>query len=111
MQGGRLVCYYFEIFHVEFINYPIYDKELYALLQVVSKWKHYIMSKETIIHIYHQPLQYLQAHSKLQQTKHYMWMGFLQKNYLVIKYKKGRKNKLVDMLHDHPHLILHLWEL
>ena len=56
------------------------------------------MGKETIIHTDHQPLQYLQAQSKLQQTKHYKWMGFLQQFSLVIKYKKGRKNKLEGML-------------
>jgi hypothetical protein len=76
MQGGRPVCYHSEIFHGEVLNYPTYDKELYALVQAVKKWKHYLMGKETIIHIDHQPLQYLQAQSKLQQTRHYKWMGF-----------------------------------
>jgi hypothetical protein len=42
------------------LNYPTYDKELYALVQAIKKWKHYLMGKETIIHIDHQPLQYLQ---------------------------------------------------
>jgi hypothetical protein len=37
MQGGRLVSYHFEIFHGE----------------VLKKWKHYFMGKETIIHTYH----------------------------------------------------------
>jgi len=36
------------------------------------------MGKETIIHTDHQPLKYLQTQSKLQQTKHYKWMIFLQ---------------------------------
>jgi hypothetical protein len=31
MQGGRHVCYHSEIFHGEILNYPTYDKELYAL--------------------------------------------------------------------------------
>jgi hypothetical protein len=78
MQGGRHVCYHSEVFHGEVLNYPTYDKELYALVQAVKKWKHYLMGKETIIHTDHQPLQYLQAQSKLQQTRHYKWMGFLQ---------------------------------
>jgi hypothetical protein len=47
-------------------------------VQAIRKWKHYLMGKETFIHTNHQQLQYLQAHSKLQQTKHYKWMGFLQ---------------------------------
>jgi hypothetical protein len=35
------------------INYPTYDKELYALVQSVKKWKHYFLGKETIIHTNH----------------------------------------------------------
>jgi hypothetical protein len=41
---------------------PIYyhsethDKELYALVQSVKKWKHYLLGKETIIHTDHQTL-------------------------------------------------------
>lgn len=49
------------------INYPKYDKELYALVQSVKKWKHYLTREETIIHTYHQPLQYLQSQTKIQQ--------------------------------------------
>jgi hypothetical protein len=47
------------MFHGGVLNYPTYDKEVYALIQVVQKWKHYLMGKETIIHIDHYPLQYL----------------------------------------------------
>jgi hypothetical protein len=61
MQLGRPVCYHFEIFHGEVLNYPTYDKELCALLQDVKKWKNYLMGKDTIIHTYHQPLQCLKA--------------------------------------------------
>jgi hypothetical protein len=37
MQGGRLVCYHSEVCHGAVFNYPTYDKELYALVQVVKK--------------------------------------------------------------------------
>ena len=56
------------------------------------------MGKETIIHIDHQPLQCFQSQTKLQQSRHFRWMGFLQQFHLVIKYKKGINNKVVDML-------------
>ena len=64
----------------------------------VKKWKHCLMGKETVIHIDHQPLHYLQSQSKLQQSRHFRWMGFLQQFHLVIRYKKGTLNKVVDML-------------
>jgi hypothetical protein len=50
MQGGRPICYHSEIFNGAVLNFPTYDKELYALVQIVKKWKHYLMGKETIIH-------------------------------------------------------------
>jgi hypothetical protein len=98
MQRGKPICYHSETFTQVVINYPTYDKELYALVQSVKKWKHYLMGKETIIHIDHQPLQYLQSQTKLQQSRHFRWMGFLQQFHLVIKYKKGIHNKVADML-------------
>ena len=80
----------------------MYDKELYALVQSVKKLKHYLMGKETIIHTDHQPLQYLHSQSKLQQSRDFRWMDFLQQSHLVIKYKKGVHNKVADMLSRPP---------
>ena len=51
-----------------------------------------------MIHTDHQPLEYLHSQIKLQQSRHYRWMGFLQQFHLVIKYKKGIRNKVADML-------------
>ena len=79
-------------------NYPTYEKELYVLVQSVKKWKHYLMRIETIVHIDHQPLQYLQSQTKLQQSKHFRWMRFIQTFHLVIRYKKVIFNNFSDML-------------
>jgi hypothetical protein len=56
MKGDNPICYYFDMFHGGVLNYPTYDKELYALVQVVKKWKNYLMGNETIIHTNHQSL-------------------------------------------------------
>jgi len=66
MQRGKPICYYSKNFTQAIINYPTYDKELYALVQSVKKQKHYLMGKETIVHTYHKPLHYLQSQTKLQ---------------------------------------------
>ena len=76
-QHGRPICYHFQTFNPVVVNYPTYDK-LYALIQSVKKWKHCLMGKEIVIHTDHQPLQYLHSQTKLQQSRHYRWMGFLQ---------------------------------
>jgi hypothetical protein len=98
LQHGKPICFHSETFNGAVINYPTYDKELYALVQSVKKWKHYLLGKETIVHTDHQPLQYLQSQTKLQQARHFRWMGFLQQFHLVIRYKKGIYNKVADML-------------
>jgi hypothetical protein len=86
MQGGRLVYDEFELFHGVVLDYPTYDKELFVILQVVKKWKNYLLGKYTTIHTDHQPLQYLQRQSKMQ--RHYKWLEFLQQFRLLIRYKK-----------------------
>jgi len=53
MQGGRSVCYHSEVFHGAVLNYPTYNKDLYAMVQVVKKWKHYLMGKDKVIHTDH----------------------------------------------------------
>jgi hypothetical protein len=50
------------------------------------------------MHTDHQPLQYLQSQTKLQQARLFKWMSFLQQFHLVIRYNKGIYNKVVDML-------------
>ena len=89
IRHSKPICYHSETFNYALLNYPTYDKELYALVQSVKRWKHCLMGKETAIHIDHQPLQYLHSQRKLQQSRHYRWMGFLQQFHLVIRYKKG----------------------
>jgi len=65
MQHNKPICYHSETFNFAVVNYPTYDKELYALVQSVKKWKHYLMGKETVIHIDHHPLQYPDSQTKL----------------------------------------------
>ena len=56
MQYRKPICYHSETFNQVVVNYSTYDKELYALVQSVKKWKHYLLGKETIIHTDDQPL-------------------------------------------------------
>lgn len=66
MHCGKPIYFHSKTFNGAVINYPTYDKELYALVQSVKKLKHYMMGKETVIHTDHRPLQYVQSQSKLQ---------------------------------------------
>jgi hypothetical protein len=56
LQYRKPICYHSGNFNQVVLNYPTYDKELYALVQRINKWTHYLLGKETIIHTNHQPL-------------------------------------------------------
>jgi hypothetical protein len=45
LQYGKPICFHFETFNGYVINYPTHDKDLYALVQSVKKWKHYFLGK------------------------------------------------------------------
>ena len=45
LQHGKPIAFHSETFNGAIVNYPTYDKELYALVQSVKKWKHYLMGK------------------------------------------------------------------
>jgi hypothetical protein len=53
MQCRNPICYHSETFNQVVVNYPTSDKELYAVVQSVKKWKHYLLGNETIIHTDH----------------------------------------------------------
>ena len=59
LQHGKPITFRSETFNGAVTDYPTYEKDFYALVQSFKKWKHYLMGKEMIIHIDHQPLQYL----------------------------------------------------
>ena len=47
------------------LNYPTYDKDLYALIRAIQTWEHYLVSQEFIIHSDHESLKYLKGQHKL----------------------------------------------
>jgi hypothetical protein len=64
-QHGHLVAYHSETLFDTFQKYPTYDKEMYSIVKFCRQWKHYILGKETIIHIDHKPLHFIQTQRKL----------------------------------------------
>ena len=79
------------------LNYPIYDKELYALVRVLREWEHYLLAHEFVIHTDHEMLKYLKGQTKLNK-RHAKWSEFLESSPYVIKYIKGKENFVADAL-------------
>ena len=97
MQEKRAIAYFSEKLSGAQLNYPIYDKELYALLRVLHVWEHYLRPHEFVIHTNHEMLKYLKGQTKLNK-RHAKWSEFIESFPYVIKYIKGKENVVADAL-------------
>ena len=75
LQGGHPIVYFSEKLNVASLNYPTYEKELYALVQTFQAWEHYLVSKEFVVHSDHELLKYLKFQNKLNK-RHAKWTNY-----------------------------------
>ncbi|KAH9734748.1 Endonuclease [Citrus sinensis] len=64
MQEGRPIAYFGEKLSGAALNYPTYDKEMYALVRALETWQHYLLPKEFVIHTDHDSLKHLKGQGK-----------------------------------------------
>ena len=74
---GRPIAYHSEKLDGARLNYPIYDKELFALVRVLQVWQHYLWPKEFIIHSDHESLKYLKGQANLSK-RHAKWAAAIE---------------------------------
>ena len=67
MQDSKPIAYFSEKLSGAALNYPTYDKELYALVRTLQNWQHYLWPREFIIHSDHQSLKFLKSQRNLQR--------------------------------------------
>ncbi|KAL5820915.1 hypothetical protein ACOSQ3_022797 [Xanthoceras sorbifolium] len=97
MQEGRPIAFFSEKISGAALNYPTYDKEMYALVRALETWQHYLWPKEFVIHTDHESLKHLKGQHKLNK-RHAKWVEFIETFPYVIKYKKGKENVVADAL-------------
>ncbi|XP_057962265.1 uncharacterized protein LOC131153830 [Malania oleifera] len=96
-KEGRPVAYFSKKLSGAALNYPTYDKELYALVRALEMWQHYLWPKEFLIHTDHESLKCLKGQDKLnKRTAH--WVEFIETFPYVIRYKQDRGNMVADTL-------------
>ncbi|OAO89342.1 hypothetical protein AXX17_ATUG01610 [Arabidopsis thaliana] len=91
------IAYFSEKLGGSTLNYPTYDKELYALVRALQTLQHYLWPKEFVIHTDHESLKHLKGQQKLNK-RHARWVEFIDTFPYVIKYKKGKDNVVADAL-------------
>jgi hypothetical protein len=96
-QEKRPIAYFSEKLNGAVLNYPTYDKELYALVKALKTWQYYLWPKEFVIHTDHESLKHLKGQGKLNR-RHAQWMEFIETFPYVIKYKQGKENIVADAL-------------
>ncbi|KAJ9557269.1 hypothetical protein OSB04_011883 [Centaurea solstitialis] len=97
LQGGRPIAYFSEKLNGATLNYPTYDKELYAVVRALETWQHYLMPKEFVIHTDHESLKYLKGQRSLHK-RHAKWVSFIETFPYVLSYKRGKDNIVADAL-------------
>ncbi|KAF8085588.1 hypothetical protein N665_0662s0002 [Sinapis alba] len=90
MQEKRPIAYFSEKLGGTTLNYPAYDKELYALVRALQVWQHYLWPKEFVIHTDHESLKHLKGQPKLNK-RHARWVEFIETFPYVIHYKQGKE--------------------
>jgi hypothetical protein len=79
------------------MKYSTYDKQFYAVIQALKKWRHYLVLKEFVFDSDNHALQFITKQEKLNQ-KHEKWIEFMHNFTFVIKHIFGTTNKVVDAL-------------
>ena len=97
MQERHPIAFFSEKLNGAALNYPTYDKELYALVRALQTWQHYLWPKEFVIHTDHESLKHLKGQGKLNK-RHAKWLEFIETFPYVIKYKQGKENVVADAL-------------
>jgi hypothetical protein len=65
MQKQRPIAYFSEKLSGPTLNYSLYDKELYAFVQSLVTWQHYLFPKEFMLHSDHESLKHIKGQLKL----------------------------------------------
>jgi hypothetical protein len=77
IQDDRPIKYFSEKLNEAKVKYSTYDKEFYAVIQALKKWRHYLVNKEFVFYNDNHALQFMTQHEKLNQ-KHAKWLEFMQ---------------------------------
>ena len=79
----------------------VYEREMLAILQTVTKWKHYLWGRHFHIQTNHISLKYL-LHQKLTTPAQHVWLVKLLGYDYDIEYKQGKENVPADALFRIP---------
>lgn len=96
-QSGKPIAFFSETIAGARQRYSTYDVELYAVVQAVKHWRHYLFHREFVLFTDHDALKHMNSQDKI-LSRHASWFAYLQQFTFVIKHKAGTLNKVADAL-------------
>jgi hypothetical protein len=103
-NGLQPIAYESHKFNDKEVNWPTHERELYAIVYALQKWRHYVGTRDVKVFTDHAPLRYINTQASL-SPKQTRWVEFLQRFSLDIQYKPGPSNVVADALSRQPHLM------
>ncbi|KAE8669996.1 putative Quercetin 3-O-methyltransferase 1 [Hibiscus syriacus] len=96
-QADRPIAFFSEKLSGSKKNYSTYDLELYAIVQSLKHWRHYLVQKEFILFTDHEALKYINGQHKLSR-RHAKWVAYLQEFTFTLRHQVGNLNHVADAL-------------
>jgi hypothetical protein len=96
-QQGHPITFFSEKLNEVKSRYSTYELELYAMVQSVKHWRHYLIHTEFVLFTNHDCLRHLNSQKKL-NPKHARWFDYLQQFTFMLKHKAGVENRVADAL-------------
>ena len=100
-QNKRPIAFLSQAFSSQGRIRSVYERELLAIVKAVTKWKHYLSSKEFVIRTDQRSLRHL-LEQKSVSTIQQRWASKLSGLNYRIEYKPGVENKVADALSRRP---------
>ncbi|CAR64332.1 YALI0E14388p2 [Yarrowia lipolytica CLIB122] len=97
-QEFRPVAYESTKFKKHEMNYPTREKEFYAIIHALRKWRHYLLGRPFLIETDHQSLSYFTSQTHPPSGRLSRWLDFLAEYDFEIKYVPGKDNDAADGL-------------
>ena len=99
------ICFYSRKFTAAELNYPIYDKELLAVVEAFKQWRVYVEGAAHPVQVYtdHKNLEYFST-ARTTSRRHARWAATLAAYQYTITYRKGASNGKPDALSRRPDL-------